>query len=234
MYCIKCGADNLETAKFCRKCGGEMSIGPVDGGPLADGGRESVFRKNDGETVIPLGDVEEETRVVRRNAGLPTRTGGDAETDVTEAELFAITPTLLFVKAGYALAFFATLFFVAICSVLTSYPLWMTILIGLILGLPLFLLVGFYHIRQKFMRYSLTESKLEIDKGFISRTTRNVPIRRIQDVTVSSNVFQRLLGFGDLVIDNASEEGGKAVLKNINTPKHYADVLLKQMRRLDR
>ena len=21
MYCIKCGADNLETAKFCRKCG---------------------------------------------------------------------------------------------------------------------------------------------------------------------------------------------------------------------
>jgi ribosomal protein L40E len=25
MFCIKCGADNLETAKFCRKCGEEVS-----------------------------------------------------------------------------------------------------------------------------------------------------------------------------------------------------------------
>src|SRR5436190_628680 len=24
MYCIKCGADNLDTAKFCRKCGAEV------------------------------------------------------------------------------------------------------------------------------------------------------------------------------------------------------------------
>ena len=81
--------------------------------------------------------------------------------------------------------------------------------------------------------YKLTESKLEIDEGFISRTTRSVPIRRIQDVTVSSTMLQRMLGFGNLTIDNASDDGGKVVMKNINTPKFYADVLLRQMRRLD-
>ena len=102
------------------------------------------------------------------------------------------------------------------------------------LGLLLFLIPAFYHLKRKLVRYTLTDSKLEIDSGLISRTRRSVPIRRIQDVTVSSGIAQRVLGFGDLVIDNASEEGGKAVLRNINTPKFYADVLLKQMRRLDR
>jgi len=84
------------------------------------------------------------------------------------------------------------------------------------------------------VRYTLTDSKLEIDEGFISRRTRSIPIRRIQDVTVSSGVTQRMLGFGNLVIDNASEEGGKVILKNIDTPKHYADLLLKQMRQIER
>jgi len=52
-------------------------------------------------------------------------------------------------------------------------------------------------------------------------------------VTVSATVPQRILGFGDIIIDNASEQGGKVVLRNINKPKHYADVLLKQIRRID-
>jgi hypothetical protein len=36
------------------------------------------------------------------------------------------------------------------------------------------------------------------------------------------------------VIDNASEDGGKVVLKNIDTPKKYADLLLREMRLLDK
>lgn len=100
-------------------------------------------------------------------------------------------------------------------------------------GLLILLIPAYHHLKQKIVRYTLTESKLEIDTGLISRTTRNVPLRRIQDVTVSSNMWQRLLGFGDLVIDNASEEGGKVVLKNIDTPRRYADELLRQMRRIE-
>jgi uncharacterized membrane protein YdbT with pleckstrin-like domain len=95
------------------------------------------------------------------------------------------------------------------------------------------LIPAFYHFRQKLVRYTLTDAKIEIDQGLISRTTRNVPIRTIQDVTVSATVWQRMLGFGDLIIDNASDEAGKIVLKNIDSPKKYADILLKQMRRLN-
>jgi putative membrane protein len=138
----------------------------------------------------------------------------------------------MFVKAGYAASAIGALLLVAIVSIFLGafIPTWVAVIVGLLL----LLIPAFYHFKQKLVRYTLTDSKLEMDSGFISRTTRNVPIRRIQDVTVSATAMQRLLGFGDLVIDNASEEGGKAVLKNINTPKQYADILLKEMRKADK
>ena len=200
MYCEKCGADNSETAAFCRKCGAAIAEPDVD------------------------------TRVAVRSDG-----GGDGGTierrDQEEAEIFSISPTLLFVKAGYVGAAIAALLFVALFSILFwSVAAWAWVL----LGMCFFLVPAFYHVKQRLVRYTLTDTKVEIDQGLISRTTQNIPIRRIQDVTVTTSITQRLLGFGDLVIDNASEQGGKIALKNINTPQKYADILLKQMRLLDR
>jgi uncharacterized membrane protein YdbT with pleckstrin-like domain len=106
--------------------------------------------------------------------------------------------------------------------------------IAVILGLLLFLIPAYYHLKQRLIRYSLMDTAVEIDSGLLSRTTRNIPLRRIQDVTVAANVWQRMLGFGDVVIDNASEQGGKVALKNIDSPRRYADMLLKQMRLLDK
>jgi uncharacterized membrane protein YdbT with pleckstrin-like domain len=80
----------------------------------------------------------------------------------------------------------------------------------------------------------LTDSKVEIDEGLMSKTTRNIPLRIIQDVTVSANFMQRMLGFGNIIIENANENDTKIVLKNINSPKEYASALLKQMRRLNK
>ncbi|MEO6655218.1 MAG: PH domain-containing protein [Pyrinomonadaceae bacterium] len=211
MYCIKCGENNLEAAKFCRKCGESF-----------DAEQETVVAARRG------GDADRAAAL--RVAGVSARIGGDADTDASEAEIFVISPTLMFVKGGYAIAAVAALLVVAAFSSFTSISIFLAILIGLLL----FLIPAYYHFRLKTLRYTLTDSQLEIDEGFISRNTRSIPIRRIQDVSVSSGVVQRLLGFGDLSIDNASDDGGKVVLRNINTPKFYADILLRQMRRLDR
>jgi membrane protein YdbS with pleckstrin-like domain len=193
MYCESCGAQNSESARFCRKCGLELT-------------------------------GEEETRVAKRPADIP------AAAD-EEATIFSISPTLVFVKLGYLLAALGAIMLVALVSILLPaiVPIWVAILLGLLL----FLVPAFYHVRQKLVRYKLTPSNLEFDSGLISKTTRNVPVRRIQDVTVSATPWQRLLGFGDVIVDNASDEGGKAVLKNINSPREHADLLLKQIRRSD-
>ncbi len=195
MFCIKCGSDNLEKAKFCRECG-------------------EAF------------EHEEETRVVGR--ALEQR---PVDEDPAESELFAISPTLLFVKIGYVLAAVGALLLAALTSMFfwAVIPVWISVLIGLML----FLIPAYYHFMQKMIRYRLTESTLELDEGFISRTTRSVPLRRIQDVTVSANALQRILGFGNLTIDNASDDAEKIVLANINHPRRHADILLRQMRRLE-
>ena len=222
IYCEKCGAENTATAKFCRKCGvliAEEEETRVAVRPETDNGKLKT-ENGRGETseYLPPGP---------RNADTSRDQGGEPQ-----AEIFSISPTLLFVKVGYGAAAVGALFLVAVVSALLSavIPIWVAVLFGLML----FLIPAFYHFKRKLVRYTLTDSTLEIDTGLVSRTTRNIPIGRIQDVTVSANPWQRLLGFGDVVIDNASDLGGKAVLKNINSPKHYADVLLKQMRALDR
>lgn len=213
MYCTKCGSNNSEAATYCRKCG-ELIEGEVET-QVAVRERGAIVGEREGYQP----DREERSPLLNKAGNL-----GDA----AEAPIFSIGPTLMFVKMGYVLAAIGA---VALVAILSIFPV--DAVISIPLALCLFLVPGFYHIRQKLVRYSLTESQIEVDEGLISRTTRNIPIRRIQDVTVATTAVQRLLGFGDVVIDNASEEGGKIVMKNINSPKEYADRLLKQMSRLE-
>jgi membrane protein YdbS with pleckstrin-like domain len=149
------------------------------------------------------------------------------ESNEIERTIFTTRPTLLFVKVGYGLAMLSAVLLVILLSGFISVPWW----ISVPLGLALLLIPAFYHVRRNTVRYTLTDSKIEIDRGFIARTTRNIPLRNIQDVTVSASIPQRILGFGNLIIDNASEAGGNTVLRNINDPRHYADLLLRELRR---
>ena len=196
---------------FCEKCGAKNSD-------------EAVFCQKCAFRLIP---DEEQTRVVVP----PLNLGKSSE----EKEIFTIRPTLMFVKIGYAAAVISAFMLVIILYYFGKLigfdiPWWFSVLAGL----SLLLIPAYQHLKRSLVRYTLTDSKIEISQGLISTHTRNVPLRTIQDVSVSATVFQRMLGFGNLIIDNASENGGKITLKNINSPKRYADTLLKQMRLLDR
>ena len=200
MFCTKCGAINSDEAVYCQKCG----------------------------TIL---EVEEETRIARPKAIEHKRIEHFEHDDSedNERQIFTISPTLVFVKIGYALAILSAFVLVFLLS-FVNLSAW----ISVFAGLSLLLIPAYFHLKHKLVSYTLTDAKIAIDQGLISHTTRNVPLRTIQDVTVTATVPQRLLGFGDLIIENAGENDSRIVLKNINSPKKYADVLLKQMRRLNR
>ena len=201
---------------FCIKCGAKNSD-------------EAVFCQKCGNR-FQFAD-EEETRIAKQI----NFTDKQIEDEDNEENIFSIRPTLMFVKLGYALAVlgsFLLVILLAAFGVLTDYPVPSTL--AVIVGLTTLFIPGYYHLKQKMVRYTLTDSKVEIDEGLVSKTTRNVPLRIIQDVTVSATFTQRLLGFGNIIIENANENDNKIVLKNINSPKEYAQVLLKQMRKLNR
>ena len=146
--------------------------------------------------------------------------------DALEHTVFTVRPTMIFIKAGYALAVIggiALVFLLASLGVPAS--------ISIPLALALLLIPAYYHIRRNMVRYTVTDSKLQIDTGLIARTTRNIPLSKVQDVTVSATIPQRILGFGNIRVDNASELGGTTIMHNISSPRHYADLLLRELRR---
>ena len=164
----------------------------------------------------------EQTRIARRQPGILEPT---ADTDL-ERTIFTVRPPMIFIKTGYALAVLggiALVFLLASIGVSAS--------ISIPLALALLLIPGYYHIRRNMVRYTVTDAKLQIDTGLIARTTRNIPLSKVQDVTVSASIPQRLLGFGDIIVDNASEIGGSTVMHNISKPRYYADLLLRELRR---
>jgi membrane protein YdbS with pleckstrin-like domain len=143
-----------------------------------------------------------------------------------EHTIFTVRPTMIFIKAGYALAVLGGVALVFLLASLT-----IPASISIPLALALLLIPAYYHIRRNMVRYTVTDSKLQIDTGLIARTTRNIPLSKVQDVTVQASIPQRLLGFGDIVVDNASDATGATVIRNINSPRHYADLLLRELRR---
>jgi membrane protein YdbS with pleckstrin-like domain len=165
----------------------------------------------------------EQTRIARlQSRTLEASIDGDLERTV-----FTVKPTMIFVKAGYALAVLGG---IALVFLLASIGVSATISIPL--ALALLLIPGYYHVRRSMIRYTVTDAKLQVDAGgLIARQTRNIPLSKVQDVTVSAGIFQRLLGYGDIIIDNASEAGGSVTMHNINKPRHYADLLLRELRR---
>ena len=164
----------------------------------------------------------EQTRIARQQS----RTLEPTMDSDLERTIFTVRPTMIFIKAGYGLAVLggiALVFLLASLSVPAS--------ISIPLALALLLIPAYYHVRRNMIRYTVTDSKLQIDTGLIARTTRNIPLSKVQDVTVSASIPQRLMGFGDIVVDNASELGGSTVMHNIQKPRHYADLLLRELRR---
>ena len=164
----------------------------------------------------------ESTRIARLQSNAMQR-GAD---DELEHVVFTVRPTMIFIKAGYALA---ALGGIAIVFFLSS--LGVPFYISLLLAFALLLIPAYYHVKRNMIRYTVTDSKLEIDTGLVARTTRNIPLSKVQDVTVSASIPQRLMGFGDIIVDNASEVGGTIVMHNIGSPRHYADLLLRELRR---
>jgi membrane protein YdbS with pleckstrin-like domain len=190
---------------YCKKCGN-----------LNDD--DAVYCKKCGTLL----ESEDETRVVRRDAYVPP------SLNVSSGPL-RINSTMKFIKMGYGLAALGAILLVVILSLFGA-----PTLISVIVALMLFLIPAYYHLQQRLVSYSLSDQCIEVDSGLLSKTTRNIPLTRIQDVTVTSGALQRLLNFGDIVIDNASEDGGKLIIKNIDSPREYADKLLSHMRRLEK
>ncbi len=81
------------------------------------------------------------------------------------------------------------------------------------------------HIRRSFTRLSVGGGKLRFETGILSRATRTMEVRKVQDVRVDQTLAQRMLGTGDLSIETAGETS-RWTIQNIDSPQKVADSIL--------
>jgi uncharacterized membrane protein YdbT with pleckstrin-like domain len=66
---------------------------------------------------------------------------------------------------------------------------------------------GIPFLRWRTTTYELTNRRLRLRRGILSRTGRDFPLIRISDVSFSHGLIDRLLGCGQLVVESAGEHG---------------------------
>jgi membrane protein YdbS with pleckstrin-like domain len=81
-------------------------------------------------------------------------------------------------------------------------------------------------IRRYFTRYTLTRSKLIVQKGVLSRQKKTIPITKIQDVSYQQQILERIFGFGDVVVESAGE-WGSVHLVDVNNCVELSEEILK-------
>jgi putative membrane protein len=82
-------------------------------------------------------------------------------------------------------------------------------------GVAAVALVGYETAYVRRFSYELTADTLDIDSGVLSRRSREIPLRRIQNVDISRNVIQRLLGIAVVSFETAGGGETEAQLRYV-------------------
>lgn len=96
-----------------------------------------------------------------------------------------------------------------------------------IIGLGWIVISGMPILRWWFTKFVLTNERLILRQGIVARSGVEIPLEVINDVLFSQTVFERLLGFGDLVIESAGEQG-QSRFSNIPRPEDFQSELYRQ------
>jgi uncharacterized membrane protein YdbT with pleckstrin-like domain len=92
-----------------------------------------------------------------------------------------------------------------------TYPRWAIIVVAVLL-----LVFGTVrpYLRWRTTLYVLTNDRIITRSGILSRTGRDIPLSRVNDVSFHHNVFERLLRCGTLTVESAGERG-QLVLRDV-------------------
>lgn len=92
---------------------------------------------------------------------------------------------------------------------------WLGAIVAILLGL----VAGFKAwINWLFTKYIITNERLIIREGLIARKGKEIPLERIDNVSFSQTVGERILRSGDLIIESAGE-GGQSRYTDIPQPE---------------
>lgn len=88
-------------------------------------------------------------------------------------------------------------------------------------GSALVVLIGF--VRRVATNYTITNRRLYIKHGIVSRDVQETKIERVQDVSYRQSVYQRLMQIGDVDFDTAAHDSSDFVFAGVAQPEKVTD-----------
>jgi uncharacterized membrane protein YdbT with pleckstrin-like domain len=89
-----------------------------------------------------------------------------------------------------------------------------------VIGVAATLLIGF--VKRVATSYTITDRRLHIKRGIVSRTIQETRLERVQNVNYQQGVFQRILQIGDVDFDTAAGDDYNFTFSGVAEP---ADVV---------
>jgi uncharacterized membrane protein YdbT with pleckstrin-like domain len=83
--------------------------------------------------------------------------------------------------------------------------------------LALSILIGFF--RRLSTRYLVTDRRLHIRRGILSRTEQHTTIDRVQNVSTHQSLLERLLRIGTVDFDTAATDGSDFKFEGVASPR---------------
>lgn len=228
MYCNQCGNNLPDGSRFCNYCGNKLpDIGSGRIPQRQSRGIPPPISRPARRRINFQDEYYEDEAFAEEDEGFEILDDDydedDEETRDDEEVIFSITPAFYNVGMNYFFAFLLSAVTTAgIAYYFKSY--WAAAAVVVIL----FIRPIYHHIQHNHTVYTLTTVKVEIESGVFSKSSRNIPLRHIQDVTVNQTLKERLIGIGDIEIDSATIEGTMP-MRNINNPRKYADLILNEL-----
>jgi membrane protein YdbS with pleckstrin-like domain len=223
MFCHRCGNSLTPESLFCNRCGSKVQNGSETGARRAGRPTTSPPRPARRSPIMP--SIPDQESSAGYEEDHPEQYEEDYREGSADQEqvIFNITPTFFEVLPSYLLAVVLSLIATVVVALVDG-----NFGISLILAAIFFVAPVVRHIRLKHTVYTLTTSKIEVRSGILSKSAQSIPLRHIQDVTVSETLKERLIGIGDVLIDSAALDK-KMAMDNIKNPRKYADLIMDQL-----
>lgn len=107
----------------------------------------------------------------------------------------------------------------------SSHELGIAIFIGVI---AVTVLVGL--VQRLFVKYSITNQRLYLQRGIISRSVQQTRIDRVQNVTTRQSVLDRLFRVGSVDFDTAGTDDSNFVFAGVNDPSAVVSAVAEAQR----
>jgi uncharacterized membrane protein YdbT with pleckstrin-like domain len=85
-----------------------------------------------------------------------------------------------------------------------------------------------YYWGWRSQEYVLTDQRVILNEGILSKFSRSISIDRIQDLTTFQGLWGRAWGFGDIQLESAGREGGE-VLSTVPRPQQLRNAIFAQI-----